>query len=118
MNMLGGIMSQVQFGGKLLGQGAYGCVFNSTLHCKQKRQEPDENNDIAVVSKLTNIQDAEVEYNISTIIRKIPLWKNYFAPAEAICQPTKKQTETDIHKCEIIEDQSISDLRILFMDLI
>lgn len=113
-------MSQTQIGGKLLGQGVYGCVFNSTLHCKKKRDEPDKSPIIPLVSKLTGADDAMYEVNASKILKEYPFWKNYFGVTDSDCEPSKKQAEKDLNQCKDFEnkpmfEKQMSDLRVLFM---
>jgi serine/threonine protein kinase len=112
------MLGAMQSGGKLLDQqGMYSCVFTSSLHCKSKKDQPSESEDsiLPPLSKLIRKDDAEVEFGISNIIRQIPLWKNYFAVAESICEPSKKQTDKDFKECDIIENEPLSDFRILSM---
>ena len=105
-----------QYGGKMIDYGTYGCVFSSSLQCKNKKA-PHVKEDAAhpPISKLISTEHAKVEYKISSLIRQIPLWKNYFAVSESICEPAKKQTEKDIDMCPVLEEKSLSEFRILSM---
>jgi serine/threonine protein kinase len=105
-----------QYGGKMIDYGTYGCVFSSSLQCKNKKA-PQVKEDAAhpPISKLISTEHAEVEYKISSLIRQIPLWKNYFAVSESICEPAKKQTERGIADCPVLEEQPLSKFRILSM---
>jgi len=106
----------MQEGGKLLDHGMYGCVFTSSLHCKNKKLPlVAEDKEHPPISKLIRIDHAEVEFKISSLIRQIPLWKNYFAVSESICEPAKQQTEKDMGACPVLEEQPLSDFRILAM---
>jgi len=112
------MLGTMQSGGALLDQGMYGCVFTSSLHCKDKKQQPVEDSqdkEHPPLSKIIRTDDAEVEYQISSLIRKIPLWKNYFAVAESICEPANKQTDKEFRDCPVLEDDTISNFRILSM---
>ena len=114
MNMLGAMEEAIeQSGGELLGQGMYGCVFTSSLLCKNKKTPDKKDREEPLLSKLIERSQAEIEYTISNLIRQIPIWKNYFAVSESICEPATKQVEKDIKHCEVLEDKSISDFRIL-----
>ena len=84
--------------------------------CKKKAEQPRLSTDNRpLLSKIIDKEDAEVEMNIANIIRKLPLWKNYFAVAESICEPSEKQTDKDITKCEFLTNKSISKFRLLSM---
>jgi serine/threonine protein kinase len=58
---------------------------------------------------------AEEEYAISTRIQKIPLWKNYYIVAEAICEPAEKQdfSKSNISQCDILKKHPLNRLRML-----
>ena len=106
----------MQEGGKLLDHGMYGCIFTSSLHCKNKKSaELIENKEHPPISKLIRTEHAEVEYKISSLIRQIPLWKNYFAVAESMCEPSSSQTEQDLPQCPVLEEHDLSDFRVLSM---
>ena len=104
-------------GGRLFGEGMYGCIFTPSLQCKNKQDQPEltENKDHPPLSKLILRQDAELEFSISKVIRKIPIWKNYFAVAESICEPAKKQTDKELKDCGVMQDYGINEFRILSM---
>ncbi len=97
-------------GGKLLDQGMYGCVFIPSLECKNTKKH-----NVNTLSKIILKDDAEFEFSISKIIHKIPLWKNYFTVSESICEPSKKQKDSDLKKCDVLKDFELSDFRILTM---
>ena len=105
-------------GGQLLQQGLYGCIFAPALKCANGVQplkvvELDKTNPI--LSKIISKDTAIIEYTIGQKIRRIPLWKNYYAVSESMCIPSAKQTDKDIKQCEPIQGQKTSDLRILTM---
>lgn len=90
-------------GGKLFDEGLYGCIFTPPLDCKpgSRRGSASADKDVLhpPVSKLILSDDAEIEFSISKMIRKIPLWKNYFVVSESICAPALIQKDKDISKC-------------------
>lgn len=98
--MLGNMES---VGGKLFDEGLYGCIFTPQLECTpgSKRGKSDIDTDAIhpPVSKLILKDDAELEFFISKMIRKIPLWKNYFVVSETICDPAPTQKDKDISRC-------------------
>jgi len=103
-------------GGKLLDTGTYSCVFDPPLRCKKgaKTKAPGR-----MISKLMVHEDAEIEWNISEKIRKIPLWKNYFAVSESICNLGPKQTDMDLYtSCDIMKKTAPEELRILQMPFV
>jgi len=103
-------------GGRLLDQGMYGCVFTPALKCKGATVKLDQEDPFhPPVSKLILIEDAEQEFAVSEIIRRLPDWKRYFAVSESICEPSPKQTEKEMKECEVLEDRPLSDFRILSM---
>jgi serine/threonine protein kinase len=103
-------------GGNLLDTGLYGCTFTSPLRCKPNTIDS-LSDDIKLsdsISKVIDITDAELEFIISKIIHKIPLYRNYFAVSESICELHSKQTDKNIKRC-IHDKTSYSDMRILNM---
>ena len=115
--MLGTMLS----GGKVLDQGMYGCIFKPELDCKDKKKQPKPtgDKDHPPLSKLILKNDAIQEYNISKIIRGIPIWKNYFAVAESICDPApekqQRKKEKEFDQCDVLQKYPFSDFRILSM---
>ena len=107
-------------GGKLLDQGMYGCIFTPALLCKDSKKQPSTESEAhdaihPPITKLILKHDAEIEYHVSHIIRQIPLWKNYFAVSESICEPALKQKEKEMSHCDIIKENRLSDFRLLSM---
>ena len=98
-------------GGRLLGQGLYGCVFNVPLSCTRERSKDSDH----ALSKLIGEEEAIMEMSVADMIRRIPLWRNYFAVAESMCKPSKKQAEKDLKKCGVLQENPISSFRILRM---
>jgi len=96
-------MEETVVGGKLFDEGLYGCIFTPPLDCKPgtRRGSVDTDKDALhpPVSKLILTDDAEIEFSISKMIRRIPLWKNYFVVSETICDPAPIQKDKDISKC-------------------
>ena len=103
-------------GGELIGDGAYGCIFTPPLKCKNKKtqQRLDKKKELTV-SKIILTPFAKKENAVAAIIRKIPLWKNYFVVSETMCEPSATQKEKDLDSCHVIKDNKMSDFRLLFM---
>jgi serine/threonine protein kinase len=103
-------------GGKLIDDGLYGCIFTPALECKhKKKQEEVEEKDHLELSKLIPTSYAKKEDAVATLIRKIPLWKNYFIVSESMCEPSLIQKDKDIVKCHVIQDKRLSAFRLLMM---
>ena len=103
-------IESAMIGGKILGEGAYGCVFAApTIPCKGKKEIIPKNTLIkngSPVTKITSIEDAEDEMAVAKLIHKIPLWKNYFIVAESSCEP--KETK-QLSECTLLKDQEIEN---------
>ena len=112
------LLLEAMLGGRLLGQGLYGCVFTTPFSCakgdKASGDKPSKR-PIGQLTKLTHPIDAAVELHIAETIRRIPLWRNYFAVAESMCVPSNKQKEKDIKACKVLHDRPLSEFRILRM---
>ena len=107
-------------GGRLIDAGTYSCIFDPPLKCRSKSRPKGilikKHSNERMISKLMITEEAEVEWAISEKIRKIPLWKNYFAVSETICHLDPKQTEPDLKtKCEVIKNIAPEQLRALQM---
>lgn len=89
-------------GGRLLGQGTYGCAFSPPLLCKAKgfKHSP--------VGKVTLSHEANHEIQISNLLRKMPLSKNYFLlpdPESCDLKPISEQKDKEIKDCEAFAQQ-------------
>jgi hypothetical protein len=105
-------------GGKLFDEGLYGCIFTPPLDCKTGTKrgtsaDIDADAQHPPVSKLILKDDAEMEFTISKMIHKIPLWRNYFVVSESICDPAPVQKDKDVSKC--IGKEKLSKYSILTM---
>ncbi len=88
-------------GGKMLGQGAYGCVFDKPLACKTGAVD-----EKGKIGKLTLKSEAKMEMKLSSILRALPNADNYFGIIfdECAIKPRKNQKDPDLNKCEIINN--------------
>jgi len=103
-------------GGDFQDKGLYGCTFIPPLTCKPGTlQELDHDESLLSnpLGKIITANEAEIEFAISKMIHKIPLYKNYFAVSESICELSTKQKEKDLQHCPILKKLPLSDFRML-----
>jgi len=107
-------------GGKLVGQGSYGCVYHPGFRCAVERNE--RNDEVAKsetikkrlqrrVSKiLPNDFFSNHEYQIGKQIQDIPEYKQYFSPVLSKCPVNKSIIEKygeDVDKCKVIREDNL-----------
>jgi serine/threonine protein kinase len=81
-------------GGRLLGEGSYGCAFTPPLICKDKKKRQ------GVVGKITDAVDGIQEINVANALRNVPLVKNYFLlPEPEYCLPAAEQKDPEFKDC-------------------
>ena len=95
-------------GGKLIGQGVYGCAFVAPLKCRGKEKVA---TDIIErkVGKILPPNEASYEYYISTLLRKLALHQNYFITVDEPCSLDSRehQTDEDLSSCEAIKKKAL-----------
>ena len=110
-----------QEGGKMLGQGVYGCAFTPALKCRPVKSaaasKKGPNN--KQVGKITTLEDADNEYKFSEKLSKAPNASSYFVLATEICtpEPRAKQTEKDLDNCRPLKGVDLPSLAQLVMPL-
>lgn len=84
-------------GGRLLGSGTYGCVFDPPLLCDGKSLQREH------LGKITGKVDYEIEERARQVLA--PLKLPYFLVADkgSACLPAQKQKEKDLGKCKLLE---------------
>lgn len=102
-------------GGTLMDEGAYGCIFTPPLSCKNKKKQKEVEEEEFDLSKIILTEYAKREDAVSELIRKIPLWKNYFVVSETMCEPAPLQTDNDLRTCPVLQQKPLSQFRLLFM---
>lgn len=106
-----------QFGGSLLGQGAYGCVFRPPLLCENQVQM--KNKEKLLTSKIAEPNDIDKEVEVSAALRTIPLSRNYFIYSvdKDSCIPSfkNKRQEPDFDYCKMVKGHSLRSLRMYRM---
>ena len=90
-------------GGRIKGQGTYGCVFQPALECRGKEKgkvNP------GMVGKITSKSDAKNELDIARHLNKIPNVEKYVITVQGEpCVPRAKsrQTDKDVDQCKTSE---------------
>ncbi len=101
-----------QKGGKLLGQGVYGCAFDPPLLCKKSLIKNGHR-----VGKILPTDDAKYEMSISNILKEVQDADKYFVIVEDMCdiKPKSEQTDPDLKNCLPIKGESFSQLKQIIM---
>lgn len=99
----------MQEGGKLIGQGTYGCVFSPPLLCKSKGAKPKANH----LGKISEYSDIKREIQAAKDLAGVQ-GSHYFVLPEidTLCAPANmdKQSEPDIDQCEAIKRRGTSKM--------
>jgi len=91
-----------QEGGKIIGQGSYGCVFSSPLLCKNKAAIAKGHR----LGKVSKVDDIKNEVQAAIDLKGKPYSELFILPdTNSICVPAPfdQQVEPDIDKCEPFE---------------
>ena len=91
----------MQTGGKLLGQGVFGCTFDPAPRCADG-QEFKTISGLPAVGKITD-EDSSQELAIGKAIMALPRAADYFALPTESCDPAMPVRDPDIYRCKIIE---------------
>ena len=93
---------ELMTGGKLIGQGTYGCVFSPPLLCKKKKIPQSK------VGKLTSEDDIKAETKAYDALSKIKDYQYYFILPEKdlTCVPKilENQIDNDLSKCDFLKE--------------
>jgi len=94
-------------GGKLIGKGTYGCIFDPPLLCKKKQFDKGD------IGKLSTTEDLERESNAFKVLQGIKESSQYFILPHASCTPKiiNNQVDNDIDKCDFLSRADPSDLK-------
>ena len=94
---------------KLLGQGAYGCVYYPSYSCDGKEK------DTLYVSKLTkNNKASKNEYDIGKLVKKIPNYSKKFLIVEKRCKIKQPQVDAIKTGCNFIHKRSYPSYVLLY----
>jgi serine/threonine protein kinase len=102
-------------GGDKISEGGYGCVYHPALKC-----DGTEMKNRKYISKL-QIDDyaGNNEIHISNLIRKIPLYKDFFVPIQSFCKLNKTEMSAGmIQKCKPLKNKKGKDVLLMKMDYI
>jgi len=94
-------------GGRIKGQGTYGCVFQPALRCRNNKKIAQ-----SKVGKITSREDATNELDIAIYMKSLPDFNEYaIIPESEPCIPLiqERQTENDLDECDFIEDNKLQD---------
>jgi len=99
----------MQDGGRLVGQGTYGCVFSPPLLCssKQTRSTP------GSIGKISEYSDVKNEIQAAKDLNNVVGSQYFILPdPNSLCipAPMEKQSEPDIKKCEAIERRGTKNM--------
>ena len=96
------------YGGRIRGQGTYGCVFKPTLYCSNDTIE----NDPTKVGKITSPLEARIELAAALALRDAKDSAKYVViPESTTCIPKSRQQqdERDIESCKFIKGKSLEE---------
>ena len=94
-------------GGKLIGKGTYGCIFDPPLLCKKKQFNKGN------IGKLTGTDDLEREKNAFKVLQGIKESSHYFILPHASCSPKiiDNQVDNDINKCKMLTNGNPAEIK-------
>ena len=93
------------WGGRIRGQGTYGCVFQPALLCRNSKIK---DLDSKKVGKITSLEDGINEISIAKYLRTISEYENYVViPESETCTPEKEQNEKDINQCRFTKKTAL-----------
>lgn len=99
-------------GGRILGKGTYGCIYQPILKCRKKRGKALKVSNHGLVGKITSKNDAQNELAIAKLLNKIPESSKYTIISELeSCTPRAKsrQDDDDIEHCDYLKDNKLQD---------
>jgi hypothetical protein len=100
-----GTTTASQRGGRLLGQGVYGCTFSPAPRCAGGKVFK-EVGGLPAVGKVT-IDDPEEEIGIGRAIMRLPAATAYFALPSETCEPAMPVQDPDVAACKVIKEAPI-----------
>lgn len=97
-----------QVGGRLLGQGVYGCAFDPPLNCVVKSKSGKKKGHL--IGKITSTRDAQKEWSISGLLQTLPNADQYYVLLEDYCVPAPRaeQKEPGLKDCKPLQKIQMS----------
>jgi len=96
----------VQSGGKLIGKGAYGCIFSPPLVCRGDKK-PKHGWGSRKLGKMTEVSDIKNEIIAAKVLGRFPEAKKYciLPELDTLCKPAaiSVQREKDLKDCDALE---------------
>jgi hypothetical protein len=101
-----------QDGGKLLGEGVYGCAFDPPLRCDKVKQGILKDKSNHRVGKVTSVAAAQKEFTMTQTLTKHSNAEKYFVLIDSLCtpEPRAKQTDPELKSCEFTSGQSMPNM--------
>lgn len=93
-------------GGKLLGAGTYGCVFDPPLICKGETSVPLKNR--KKLGKITSPLDAATEIKAALALQDLQSPYFLLPDTKSVCEPAEKQKEKELKLCKAVEANPLS----------
>jgi serine/threonine protein kinase len=111
--MTDSVSISIQSGGKMIGQGAYGCIFSPPLLCRGEKK-PRHGWKSNKLGKMTEFSDIKNEINAAKALAHAPNVENYciLPEIETLCNvsPMTTQREKDLSKCDALKKYSAEDM--------
>lgn len=101
-----------QDGGKLLGEGVYGCAFDPPLRCDKVKPGIVKDKSAHRVGKVTSVAAAQKEFTMTQALANQPNAEKYFVLIDSLCtpEPRAKQADPELKSCEFTSNQSMPNL--------
>jgi len=93
-------MQRLQHGGRLLGQGVYGCTFDPAPACSDGKTVKTLQG-LPAVGKLT-VEESDAELAVGREIMRLPLAAQYFALPTVGCRPATPVRDSDAQDCKVL----------------
>ena len=100
-----GLVLPTQEGGRLLGQGVYGCIFSPPLQCQQRGKSSKKKGRLGKLTEVIDIKNEIRAAELFVPVKKEAAKYMILPMIETLCKPApiSSQKEKDIAKCEILQ---------------
>jgi len=110
--MTDSVSISIQSGGKMIGQGVYGCIFSPPLLCRGAKPRPTWKS--SKLGKITEVSDIKNEIAAAKVLGHLPNIEKYFILPEinTLCKvaPLDNQKEEDLKDCDVLKRLSVEDM--------